>query len=86
MLLARPVLCLRPLALRSKRAGILVTRVNSAASMTTATVPTVAEDYTRLCDLLREISALEGVSGLLGWVSDFAQSFVLSVLPISSCY
>ena len=32
-----------------------------------AAPPAVREDYAALCERLREISALSGVSGLLGW-------------------
>ena len=59
--------CLPVAARLSTRRAPLRRRAAMAAASTATPPASVAEDYAALCERLREISALSGVSGLLGW-------------------
>ncbi len=56
-------LAARAAPLPRRRAAMSATAAAAAA----APPASVAADYASLCERLREISALNGVSGLLGW-------------------
>jgi hypothetical protein len=60
---AASLLAARAAPLPRRRAAMSATAAAAAA----APPASVAADYASLCERLREISALNGVSGLLGW-------------------
>ncbi len=80
--------CLRTAARLSASARRAPLRRRAAMAAASASAPpaAVAEDYSALCERLREISALSGVSGLLGWDEQarFARERVAKPSPQSA--